>query len=59
MYPELRAAYEEKEAAFPLKQSYPGISYGREWKYRIGYADIFKYDPGEYYIGPTITIYGE
>ena len=59
MYPELRAAYEEKEAAFPLKQSYPGISYGREWKYRIGYADIFRYDPEEYYIGPTITIYGE
>ncbi len=42
-----------------MKQSYPGISYGREWKYRIGYTDIFKYDPGEYYIGPTITIYGE
>lgn len=59
MYPELKAAYEEKSGAFPLKQRYPGITYGKEWKYRIGYGDAFKYDPGEYYIGPTITIYGE
>lgn len=59
MYPDLKAAYEERAGAFSQKQSYPGISYGKEWKYRIGYTDIFKYDPGEYYIGPTITIYGE
>ena len=59
MYPDLRAAYEEKESRYTLKQNYPGITYGKEWKYRIGYADVFRYDPGEYYIGPTITIYGQ
>lgn len=59
MYPELRAAYEEKAGAFSQRQRYSGISYGREWKYRIGYMDVFKYNAEEYYIGPTITIYGE
>lgn len=59
MYPDLKEMHEEKAGTFPLKQRYPGISYGKEWKYRIGYTDIFKYDPREYYIGPTITIYGE
>jgi len=59
MYPDLRIAHEEKTGAYPLKQSYAGISYGKEWKYRIGYMDVFKYNAEEYYIGPTITIYGE
>ena len=59
MYPDLRIAHEEKTGAYPLKQSYAGISYGKEWKYRIGYMDILKYDPEEYYVGPTVMIYGE
>ena len=41
-----------------------GIGYGFDEgafrkRYRIGYMDILKYDPGDYYIGPTVTIYGE
>jgi len=32
---------------------------GKEWKYRIGYLDLFRYSPEEYYVGPTITIYGK
>ena len=59
MYPDLRIAHEEKTGAYPLKQSYAGISYGKEWKYRIGYMDILRYDPEEYYVGPTVMIYGE
>ena len=59
MYPDLRIAHEEKTGAYPLKQSYAGISYGKEWKYRIGYLDLFRYSPEEYYVGPTITIYGK
>ncbi len=59
MYPDLKAAYYEKTGRYPLKQNYKGITYGKEWKYRIGYADVFRYSPDEYYIGPTITIYGK
>ncbi len=59
MYPELKAAYAEKTGEYPLKQKYAGISYGKEWKYRIGYTDLFRYGPEEYSIGPTITIYGQ
>lgn len=59
MYPELKAAYAAKSGGYALKQSYQGITYGKEWKYRIGYADIFRYKPGAYYVGPTIMIYGQ
>lgn len=59
MYPVLKEAYREKIGEYPLKQKYPGTSYGKEWKYRTGYADMFRYKPQEYYIGPTITIYGQ
>lgn len=58
MYPDLKAVYEQKIENYTPLQSYPGISYGKEWKYRIGYLDLFHYSPKEYYVGPTITIYG-
>ncbi len=57
MYPDMRAAYEGKVERYMEVRDYPGISYGGEWKYRIGYLDIFRYTPGEYYVGPSITIY--
>lgn len=57
MYPDLKRAYEEKKSRYTLKQNYNGITYGKEWKFRVGYADVFRYDPGENYIGPTIAIY--
>lgn len=57
MYPDKKAAYAEKVGGYTVLKNYPGISYGGEWKYRIGYLDIFRYAPGEYYIGPTITVY--
>ncbi len=59
MYPDLKAAYEAKTRNYTMMQSYTGISYGKEWKYRIGYLDLFRYSPEEYYVGPTITIYGK
>lgn len=59
MYPDLKAAYEEKMGRYAQLQSYTGISYGKEWKYRIGYLDMFKYSPQKYYVGPGITIYGK
>lgn len=58
MYPDLKAAYGQKIANYTPLQSYPGISYGKEWKYRIGYLDLFRRSPQEYYVGPSITIYG-
>lgn len=58
MYPELKTAYEQKIEKYPLLQGYTGISYGKEWKYRIGYLDLFRYNPHEYYVGPSINIYG-
>ncbi|MDE6846942.1 MAG: hypothetical protein K2J99_14430 [Lachnospiraceae bacterium] len=59
MYPDLKAAYEEKIGRYTQLENYTGISYGKEWKYRIGYLDMFKYSPQEYYVGPGITIYGK
>lgn len=58
MYPEKRALYEEKTAAYPFMEKWQGLSYGGEWKYRIGYLDLFLRSPREYYVGPTIIIYG-
>ena len=59
MYPELKAAYERKIGNYTLLRKYTGISYGKEWKYRIGYLDLFRYSPAEYYVGPGINIYGQ
>ena len=58
MYPELKALYEEKISRYTPLQDYKGISYGKEWKYRIGYLDLFRYSSKEYYVGPSIAIYG-
>lgn len=57
MYPEKRAAYEEKTGAYTVAESWRGISYGGEWKYRVGYFDLFARSPAEYYVGPSITVY--
>lgn len=57
MYPEKKALYEKKTAAYSLVEKWQGLSYGGEWKYRIGYLDLFLRSPGEYYVGPTIAIY--
>lgn len=57
MYPEKKALYEEKTAAFTLLEDWQGLSYGGEWKYRIGYLDLFLRSPKEYYMGPTVRIY--
>ncbi|MCM1296733.1 MAG: hypothetical protein NC311_14440, partial [Muribaculaceae bacterium] len=40
MYPELKAAYVQKVGGYTQLQAYQGISYGKEWKYRIGYLDL-------------------
>ncbi len=58
MYPDLKAAYDEKIAKYTLLQNYDGITYGKEWKYRIGYLDLFRCSPREYYAGPGIAVYG-
>lgn len=57
MYPDKKAAYEGKLGGYEIMKNYQGISYGGEWKYRIGYLDIFRYAPGEYYVGPSVLIY--
>ena len=57
MYPDKKAAYEGKLGGYEIMKNYQGISYGGEWKYRIGYLDIFRYAPGEYYVGPSVVIY--
>lgn len=57
MYPEKRAAYEEKTGGYRLLQDFPGTSYGGEWKYRVGYLDQLFYDPAVYSKGPGIKIY--
>lgn len=59
MYPEKKALYEEKTADFTLLESWQGLSYGGEWKYRIGYLDLLLRMPGEYYVGPTVAVYGQ
>ncbi|MCM1124649.1 MAG: hypothetical protein NC416_18900, partial [Eubacterium sp.] len=57
LYPEKKALYEEKTAAYTLLDEWRGLSYGGEWKYRIGYLDLFLRSPQEYYVGPSITVY--
>lgn len=58
MYPDRKELYERKTGGYTQLQEYTGISYGGEWKYRIGYLDLFRYSPDRYYTGPTIVIYG-
>lgn len=57
MYPDKKAAYEQKTGAYAVMESWRGVSYGGEWKYRIGYFDLFSKNPDAYYVGPSITIY--
>lgn len=57
MYPEKRAAYEQKTANYSVMESWQGLSYGGEWKYRIGYTDLFFKSPESFYAGPTVTVY--
>ncbi len=57
MYPDKKAAYEQKTGAYTIVKSWRGVSYGGEWKYRIGYFDLFSKSPDTYYVGPSITIY--
>lgn len=59
MYPEKKALSEEKTGDFTLLESWQGLSYGGEWKYRIGYLDLLLRKPGEYYVGPTVAVYGQ
>lgn len=59
MYPEQKKAYEDKIGKYDLLQQFQGISYGKEWKYRVGYLDFIKYSPKDYYVGPSIMIYGK
>ncbi len=59
MYPEKKALYEAKTASYTLLENWQGLSYGGEWKYRIGYFDLFLRPPGEYHVGPTIKVYGQ
>ncbi len=57
MYPDKKAAYEQKMGEYTVMESWQGVSYGGEWKYRIGYFDLLLKSPGAYYVGPSITIY--
>lgn len=57
MYPDKKAAYEQKTGANTVLERWRGVSYGGEWKYRIGYFDLFSKSPASYFVGPTITIY--
>lgn len=57
MYPDKKAAYEQKMGAYTVMDRWQGVSYGGEWKYRIGYFDLFTKSPDVYYVGPTITVY--
>jgi hypothetical protein len=59
MYPDLKKSYEDKVGQYTLLKQYQGITYGKEWKYRAGYLDFARFDPDDYYIGPTIGIYGK
>lgn len=58
MYPEKKALYQGKTDAYTPVEKWQGLSYGGEWKYRIGYLDLFLRSPEEYYMGPSITVYG-
>lgn len=57
MYPDKKAAYEQKIENYTIAKSWRGISYGGEWKYRVGYLDLFFKKPTAYYVGPTIIVY--
>ncbi|MDE7246638.1 MAG: glycosyltransferase family 39 protein [Lachnospiraceae bacterium] len=57
MYPDKMAAYQEKTGAYTVMEKWQGLSYGGEWKYRVGYFDLFLKSPDEYFVGPTITVY--
>lgn len=57
MYPDKKTAYQEKIGAYTVMEKWQGISYGGEWKYRVGYFDLFLKSPREYFVGPTVTIY--
>ena len=57
MYPDKKAAYEQKTGNYNVMESWQGLSYGGEWKYRIGYFDMFLRSPSEYSVGPTVIIY--
>lgn len=57
MYPEKKAAYEQKTGNYSVMESWRGLSYGGEWKYRIGYFDLFVKSSAEYFVGPTVTVY--
>ena len=57
MYPDKKAAYDQKTGNYAVVGIWRGISYGGEWKYRVGYFDLFTKSPKAYYVGPTITIY--
>lgn len=59
MYPEKKAFYEQKTAAYSLVEKWQGLSYGGEWKYRIGYLDLVLRSPKTYYVGPSIVLYGQ
>lgn len=59
MYPDKKAAYQGKIGAYTVMESWRGISYGGEWKYRVGYLDLFLKSPAGYYVGPSITIYSK
>ena len=59
MYPEQKKAYEDKIGKYGLLQQFQGISYGKEWKYRVGYLDFIRYSPKDYYVGPSIMIYSK
>lgn len=57
MYPELKAIHEDKISGYTLVQSCEGITYGKEWKFRVGYLDVFRYSPKVYGAGPGIFVY--
>lgn len=59
MYPDKKAAYEQKTGAYAVVETWQGLSYGGEWKYRIGYFDLISRNPDKYYVGPTIIIYSK
>lgn len=59
MYPDKKAAYEQKKGAYAVMETWQGISYGGEWKYRVGYFDLISKSPDKYYVGPTIIIYAK
>lgn len=57
MYPDKKAAYEQKIGAYTVMETWRGLSYGGEWKYRIGYFDLITKSSAAYYMGPSITVY--